>query len=62
MRYCCNEDAFHTLQDFLDGSLCGKPFSKKEQLQEFANINASVDGDCGMKVYRFVKRHIGEKG
>ena len=60
MRYCCYEDAFHTLKDFLDGTLPGEAFSSKKQLEEFANINASIHGDCGKKVYEFVNTHLGE--
>mgnify|MGYP002677519918 CR=1 FL=1 len=54
MRYCCREDAFHSLQDLLDQTLCGAPFDKVQQVKAFAKINASVDGDCGKKVYQFV--------
>ena len=54
MRYCCREDAFHSLQDLLDGTLCGAPFDKVQQVKAFAKINASVNGDCGKKVYQFV--------
>lgn len=60
MRYGCCEDAFHTLKDFLDGTLPGEAFSSKKQLEEFANINASIHGDCGKKVYEFINTHLGE--
>lgn len=60
MRYCCYEDAFHTLKDFLEGTLPGEAFSSKKQLEEFANINASIHGDCGKKVYEFINTHLGE--
>ena len=60
MRYGCCEDAFHTLKDFLEGTLPGEAFSSKKQLEEFANINASIHGDCGKKVYEFINTHLGE--
>lgn len=60
MRYCCDEDVFHTLKEFLDGTLPGEPFNREKQIAEFAKINASVNGDCGEKVYEFVRTHLGE--
>lgn len=61
MRYGCCEDVFHTLKDFLDETLLGEKFSYKKQIEAFANINASIQGDCGEKVYEFVSTHLGEK-
>lgn len=58
MQYCCNENAFHTLEDFLNGTLPGSRFDRQKQLKEFAKINASVDGRCGERVYQFVKENI----
>lgn len=60
MRYCCDEDVFHTLKEFLDGTLPGEAFNREKQIAEFAKINASVHGDCGEKVYGFVRAHLGE--
>ena len=58
MQYCCKENAFHTLKDFLDGTLPGKPFDKEVQLAEFQKINASVDGKCGEKVIEYLKKTL----
>lgn len=58
MQYGCTENAFHTLRDFLDGSLPGMPFDRKKQLAEFSKINASVDGCCGERVYAFIKEKL----
>lgn len=58
MQYCCNENAFHTLEDFLDGTLPGAKFDREKQLKEFAKINASVDGRCGERIYQFVKENL----
>ena len=60
IRYCCREDAFHSIRDFLDGTLCGTPFDREKQLAEFSKINASVRGDCGEKVYQFIRKRIEE--
>ena len=56
MQYCCMENAFHTLEGFLDGTLPGAAFDRQKQITEFAKINASTDGRCGQKVYEFLKR------
>lgn len=58
MQYGCTENAFHTLRDFLDGSLPGMPFDRERQLSEFSKINASEDGGCGERVYAFVKEKL----
>lgn len=50
----CEEDAFHTLLDFLQGSLPGKPFEPERARREFAQIAANSDGTCGEKVYDFI--------
>lgn len=60
MRYCCYEDVFHTLREFLDGTLLGEEFTCEKQLEEFSKINASINGDCGKKAYEFVCTRIGE--
>ena len=53
MQYCCNESAFNSLKDFVDGNITGNPFNRAQQTEAFSRINASVDGDCGEKIYRF---------
>lgn len=58
MQYCCKENAFHTLKDFLDGTLPGKPFDREVQLAEFQKINASVDGKCGERVIEYLKKML----
>lgn len=60
LRYACYEDVFHTLKDFLDGALPGEKFNRENQLEAYININASIHGDCGEKVYKFVHTHLGE--
>lgn len=56
MQYCCMENAFNSLKDFIDGTITGNPFDKEKQLAAFAKINANVDGTCGEEVYRFVTK------
>lgn len=54
-QYGCYEDAFNTIQSLLDGCVIGHSYDKQKALQAYGMINASVDGDCGRKVYRYVK-------
>lgn len=57
LSYCCMESAFHTLADFLDGTISGTTFDREKQIQSYAQINASCEGDCGEKVHLWVKRN-----
>lgn len=58
MQYCCNENSFNSLKDFIDEKITGNQFNKEKQLAAFSKINASIHGDCGRKVYRFVMENI----
>lgn len=51
----CEEDAFHTLADFLQDTLPGRPFDPERAGREFAQIAANSDGTCGEKTYAFVR-------
>ena len=54
MAYSCSEDAFHSLPDFLDGKMPGRPFDEKLQRELYSVIVKNSDGTCGEKIYRFV--------
>lgn len=54
MQYCCNEDAFHSLQDLLNEHVQGAKFDKEKALRAFQLVNTSIDGMCGKRVYDFV--------
>ncbi|MCI9142615.1 MAG: hypothetical protein HFH87_08345 [Lachnospiraceae bacterium] len=54
MQYACEENAFQTLEDFLDGKLKGAPFDRERQLRAYEKIAANNDGTCGEKLHRFV--------
>lgn len=54
MQYCCSENAFNSLKDFLDGNITGAGFDREKQIAAFSKINASIDGDCGVKVCHFM--------
>jgi hypothetical protein len=56
--YGCNESAFNTLIDFLNGTIHGKAFSREEQLTAFADIAVNNDGTAGEKIYEFVMERM----
>lgn len=55
LKYCCMEEIRCSIEDMIAGNIPGHQHNKDEQIKEFADINASVDGDCGEKVYQFIK-------
>lgn len=55
MQYCCNESAMNSLNDLLDGTIKGNPFSRERAIRAFEKINASPQGDCGERLYRLMK-------
>lgn len=57
-QYMCPEDVFNSLEDLIDERIHGKPFDKEAQIKAFAVVNASVEGDCGEKVYRCISEKI----
>lgn len=54
LQYCLGENAFNSLEDFLDGNVTGRPFDRMKQIKSFSKINASTDGRCGEKIHRMV--------
>ena len=54
IQYCCYENSFNTLKDFLDNSITGAAYDEKKQIAAFSKINTSMSGDCGNEIYRFV--------
>ena len=58
LQYCCCENAWNTLQDFLDGTITGNQHDREQQLAAFSKINASIDGDCGEKVHQRIMENM----
>lgn len=58
LRYCCCENAFNSLKDFLEGNIMGKQFNKEKQIMSYKDIAANNDGSCGQKVHEYVKNTI----
>ena len=54
-RYFCRENAFNSLNDFIDGDIKGAQFDRDKELKSYGEITANPDGTCGEKVFEFVK-------
>lgn len=57
LKYCCCENAFNSLENFLDGNIVGNRHDKKKQMNAYSEIAANNDGSCGEKVHEFIKDH-----
>ena len=58
MPYCCCEDVFDPLSDIAAGRIHGAEYDRSMQLSAYESINDSPDGDCGEKVYSFMKERL----
>lgn len=58
LQYGCLENAFNSLEDFLDGNLCGSPFDRERQIRAYEDIAANPDGTCGEKIHRYMMEHL----
>lgn len=54
LQYALVENAFNSLEDFLDGRITGNPFDRERQIKAFLKINADTEGRCGEKVHQFI--------
>lgn len=48
--YYCAEDQFNGLAEMITGEIKGNAYNKEYQRQNAAEINASMDGECGKRV------------
>lgn len=58
MQYSCYENSFNSLKDFLDNNITGNQFEAQKQIDSFSQINMSINGDCGEKVYQFILEKV----
>lgn len=54
LQYACEENAFNTLSDFLDGNMKGHAFDRERQIRAYSKVAANNDGTCGEKTHRFI--------
>lgn len=50
-KYCCCENAFNTLKNFLENDIIGNPFDKEKQIKFFEGISNNLDGSVGRKIH-----------
>lgn len=61
LQYACEENAFNSLPDFLDGNITGNKFDKERQIKSFGTIAANHDGSCGEKIYHYMCESLARK-
>lgn len=54
----CQENAFNSLPNFLDGNITGNPFDKERAIHAYEKITANIDGTSGIKIYDFVRNRL----
>lgn len=58
LQYACEENAFNTLSDFLDGNVKGHAFDRERQIRAYSKVAANNDGTCGEKTHRFISGRL----
>mgnify|MGYP002509418170 CR=1 FL=1 len=58
LPYACVENHFNTLDRLLQDRTIGNLFDREKQINAYRKINASHEGNCGEKVYGFIKNDL----
>lgn len=58
MQYCCVENAFNSLSDFLEDRITGNPFDRDRAIRAFGKVAANIDGTSGDKIYEVVRNKL----
>lgn len=58
LQYTCQENAFNSLTDFLDGRIAGNLFDRERQMAVYRQLSANSDGTSGEKIHLFVKEKL----
>lgn len=58
LRYCCAENVFNSIVNELEGTIHGENFNRQKQIEEYLQINASPDGNCGERVYQYIVKSL----
>lgn len=58
LPYCCEENVLLPLEEIISSTI--NYHDEKIQIKSFEAVNASPDGDCGLKIYEFLKEKIHE--
>lgn len=51
LNYCCFENAFNSIPNFLDGIIIGNAFDQKLQIDSYREISENSDGNCGENIH-----------
>lgn len=54
LKYCCYENSFNSIRNFLDGNITGNHFDREKQIEAYREIATNHDGTCGVKVHEFI--------
>ena len=55
IRYACMENAYNTLEYFLNDNITGGQFNKEDQIAAYSEIAENLDGTCGEKTHYIIK-------
>ncbi len=55
LRYCCCENSFNSIRNFLDGTITGNLFDREKQIEAYKAIASNNDGTCGIKIHEFMR-------
>lgn len=58
LQYACEENAFNTLSDFLDGNIKGHAFDRERQIRAYSKVAVNNDGTCGEKIHQFISGRL----
>ena len=61
LQYACEENAFNSLTDFLDGNVRGNAFDKERQIKAYGTIAANHDGTSGEKIYKYMSEQLSDR-
>ena len=61
LQYACEENAFNSLTDFLDGNVRGNAFDRERQIKAYGTIAANHDGTSGEKIYKYMSEQLSDR-
>ena len=56
IRYCCNENSFNSINDFLNDTITGNQFNKNQQIDFYKEIASNHGGNCGIEVHKYMNK------
>ena len=56
LRYCCHENAFNSIRNFLDGSTIGNQFDRESEIELYKEVISNSHGTCGEEVHAFMSK------